>query len=471
MKLRARLTLLFTLIILIVLSGTGGFLYFAERQHLISQSQKKQEILFAGLKQIVRESILTKDDLLLLNYIKLQKANNPAIISIGVFNLQGIVLSHTDPSYIGKPAAEELGSEQAGSAGASRDSFIELQENLVLPEQKPVGIRMRFSKAFLASEVEKSLQAAKLRILLVSLVMLFVGFFSAQLVARSLTQPIRLLVEGSQKVGQGNLNVRVELKRKDELGILAKEFSSMIEKLRALDQMKEDFISSVTHELRSPLGAIESYLNVMALEQAKENSGGEKWREFIERMKINCARLTQFVNDLLDVAKIERGKMEIKRRPVELIPLAEEVLEFFKPKAGESEIRLLSYFSPALPKVMADPERIRQVLVNLISNALKFTPQGGQVTVSIQQSEISPNGMVQCSVSDTGIGIPKEEQERIFNKFEQVKSAREKVKTAKGTGLGLSIVKALVEGHGGKIWVQSEEGKGSTFSFTLPRAE
>jgi len=184
-------------------------------------------------------------------------------------------------------------------------------------------------------------------------------------------------------------------------------------------------------------------------------------------IKNNAIRLSHFINDLLDTARIERGQMEIEPGLVDVSSLITEVVAIFMPNAEKEKIDFRMELPSDLPKVSADGDRIRQVLTNLISNGIKFTPSGGTVSISAEKMIESPE-FIQVRVRDTGVGIPADDLDRIFDKFHRVKEFREKVKRGKGTGLGLFIVKNIVELHGGKVWAESKLGEGSTFFFTLP---
>ena len=231
-------------------------------------------------------------------------------------------------------------------------------------------------------------------------------------------------------------------------------------RLKELDKLKSDFVSNVSHELRTPLTAIKGSVDNML--DGLTGDLNEKQNRYLVRVKSNADRLARLINDLLDLSRIEAG-IKLKRTNLSLPTVAREVVESLGSVAAE---KLIS-FEIECPDVnltaWADPDRIVEVLTNLIGNAIKFTPTNGKVTLCLKRSG---NEWVKISVADTGPGIPSDEANRIFDKFYQV-TQPEKQK-AMGTGLGLSITKALVEMHGGKIWLESEVGKGSIFSFILP---
>jgi len=234
-------------------------------------------------------------------------------------------------------------------------------------------------------------------------------------------------------------------------------------KLTELDRLKSDFVANVSHELRTPLTAIKGAVDLVLREVAGPLT--KKQTHYLTRVRSNTQHLAGLINDLLDLSKIESGKTEMKSSRVSLAGLVHEVVETLRPVAAEKVIALEAAITEPSILVWADRDKINQVLMNLIGNGIKFTPAQGRITVSASRSG---KESVQVSVSDTGPGIPPNEKEKIFDKFYQIAQVGDA--KPKGTGLGLAICKALVELHGGKIWVESEASSGSTFYFTLPAA-
>lgn len=233
------------------------------------------------------------------------------------------------------------------------------------------------------------------------------------------------------------------------------------QRLRELDKMKSDFVSNVSHELRTPLTAIKGSVDNMM--DGLTGQLNEKQIRYLTRIKSNTDRLARLINDLLDLSRIEAGKIDLEPTALPLVALTKEVAESLRPVAVEKLISLEVTASDTSVAAWADRDKITQVLMNLIGNAVKFTPPHGKVRVSVERNGAE---WVQISVSDAGPGISSKEADKIFDRFYQIVPMG-KQKT-KGTGLGLAISKALVEMHGGAIWVESEVDRGSTFSFTLP---
>ena len=233
------------------------------------------------------------------------------------------------------------------------------------------------------------------------------------------------------------------------------------QRLKELDKMKSAFVSNVSHELRTPLTAIKASADNMLDRLIGDLNG--KQVGYLTRIKSNSDRLARLINDLLDLSTIEAGKIDLRPANLPLVTLAKEAAESLRPVAAEKLINLTVMSADPGIIAWADRDKVIQVLMNLIGNALKFTPTGGKVTIAVTKNSAA---WMQISVTDTGPGIPAEEVNKVFGRFYQIGQAG--MQKTQGTGLGLAISKALVEMHGGKIWAESEPDKGSTFSFTLP---
>jgi len=231
--------------------------------------------------------------------------------------------------------------------------------------------------------------------------------------------------------------------------------------LLELDRMKGEFIAMVSHELRSPVAAIEQILGAVLL---KEDLG-ERDRRLLERARERARGLIELVNKLLELSRIEAGMAVQRRELIQVEEVVQKVVELMAPQALAKGLELNLELKASFPPVLGDPQGLEGVFTNLLSNAIKYTPQGGKVMVTMGLE----GEYVKVSVSDTGVGIPKEELPRIFDKFYRIRTTQTREIT--GTGLGLAIVKGIVEAHLGRIEVQSEPGKGSTFTVFLPRSK
>jgi signal transduction histidine kinase len=279
------------------------------------------------------------------------------------------------------------------------------------------------------------------------------------IITRSLLA-VPLSVKG-QVIGVLNTLNKVEGQSFDEddvylLTILAAQAAVAIENARLFQQ--SDLLSEVVHELRTPLTSIRGYSKMLLLAEGIDQ---EKKLEFAETIHRESIRLGQMINDFLDLARLESGRTHMAQEPVNMSEIISQTLVILQPQAAERQISIALQGPETLPTVIGDPDRLKQVMVNLVGNAVKYNHEGGRVDIEAEVGEKELN----VAVRDTGRGIAEEDLPHIFEKFYRVDDSEQQVK---GTGLGLSITKHIVKVHGGTISVQSIQGQGSTFSFTLP---
>jgi two-component system phosphate regulon sensor histidine kinase PhoR len=234
-----------------------------------------------------------------------------------------------------------------------------------------------------------------------------------------------------------------------------------ITRLKQLENVRKEFVANVSHELRTPLSIIKGYIETLLDERPPDPATA---RQFLETIERHSQRLELLVEDLLNISALESQRAQLDFAPVALRDVASAIVEELTPQAREKKMTVVMEIPDALPPARADRERLRQVFVNLLDNALKYTPAGGRVTITAQPS----GAEIQCCISDNGPGIAAEHLPRIFERFYRVDKARSR--EVGGTGLGLSIVKHIVQAHGGRVWAESETGRGSHFHFTLPSA-
>ena len=279
----------------------------------------------------------------------------------------------------------------------------------------------------------------------------------------TISRPVRDLESGMEAVADGDFSYRLSIEpmRHDEFGRLAASYDAMVQQLRQLDQLKAEFVSVASHELKTPINVIIGYLQLL-----QENVYGEltpKQREICLTLASQAQALSRLVRQLLDVSRFEAGGGKLELRPMRLVPFLAELESTFRVLAIQRGIRFHVDRGTRLPdQVVWDEDRMSEVLGNLLSNAFKFTERGGTVELTVA----TVNDSVQMRVHDTGAGIPPENVPFIFEKFFQADNQASA--SAKGTGLGLAIAKGIVAAHGGSISVESTLGEGTTFSLTLP---
>ena len=331
-----------------------------------------------------------------------------------------------------------------------------------------------------------------------------VGVLSLSL-GRVVLRPLGVLATAAQQIGRGDFAVRVPVRQHDEIGTLAAAVNQMAvhlqqsyteleqkaathaamatenaalymqvrqqaavlearvaartQELETANHHKSEFLANVSHELRTPLSAIKGFVDNM-LDGLTGELNSRQLR-YLTRLQANTDRLARLINDLLDLSRIEAGRLELRPTTVRLAPLVHDVVASLRPVAAARDLQLEAPTTDAI--VWADADKVTQVLMNLLGNALKFTPADGQVTVTVARDGVA---WVQIAVADTGPGIAADDAAHIFDQFYQ--AAHMDLAKRHGTGLGLTIAKTLVEMHGGRLWVESTVGHGCTFRFTLP---
>jgi signal transduction histidine kinase len=275
-----------------------------------------------------------------------------------------------------------------------------------------------------------------------------------------------------REIAGGDFGKRVEVSNRDELGTLAANLNRMSDELgrayrqlAAANQHKSEFLANMSHELRTPLNAIIGFSEV--LHERMFGELNEKQAEYLQDILTSGRHLLSLINDILDLSKVEAGRMELELATFDLPAAVDNAVTLVRERAARHGITLDLYMDPAVGVVIADERKVKQILLNLLSNAVKFTQDGGRVSVtaSTVDGTVDPPGDIEIAVTDTGVGIAPEDQVTIFQEFRQVGSGAQR---QEGTGLGLTLTKKFVELHGGRIWVTSEVGKGSTFRFTIP---
>jgi two-component system sensor histidine kinase GlrK len=302
-------------------------------------------------------------------------------------------------------------------------------------------------------------QAGEMAVMIAATCLLAIVVMSL-LITKSITRPIEQLKNKTREIAQGNFAGPVEVHSPPEIGELAAAVNLMCEKLHELDRLKADFFASMSHELRTPLTSIKEGTGLLLDGVGGETS--EKQRKLLSILAEESNRLISVVNSLLDLSKLEAGMMAYDFEISGIDSLIKRAIAEITPLLEAKQIRLESSLDPSLPPCRLDPERTLQVLRNLLGNAVKFTPKGGAVRVAAKPV----NGKLEVSVKDSGPGIPADNLVSIFEKFNQ--GSQLGPYTRQGTGLGLAIAKSIITAHGGKIWVESQLGQGSTFIFVLP---
>jgi signal transduction histidine kinase len=283
----------------------------------------------------------------------------------------------------------------------------------------------------------------------------------------SLIDPVTRVNARMDEIAGGDFSRHVAVGNRDELGALAANLNRMSDELgRLYDQLeaanrhKSEFLANMSHELRTPLNAVIGFSDLLL--ERTFGALNDKQNEYIGIMLTSGRHLLSLINDILDLSKIEAGRMELELAQFDVAMAVDNAVTLVRDRAARHDLTLAVEVEPNLPLVVGDERKIKQILLNLFSNAVKFTPDGGRIEVRAGRTDAG----VEIAVTDTGVGIAPEDHAAIFEEFRQV--GNDYVRKREGTGLGLALTRRFVELHGGRIRVESEPGKGSTFTFTLP---
>lgn len=285
--------------------------------------------------------------------------------------------------------------------------------------------------------------------------LLVAAFVFATRNLRRMSRPLDELVDASNKVAEGDYSVRVDVRGTPEIRSLLHGFNSMAERLQTNDQHRRNMLADVSHELRTPITVIQG--NVEGMLDGMYPADEGRLKSILEETQV----LSRLVDDLRTMALAESGSLQLKREPIGFTQLIQEAITGFDAQAKEKEIKVNVALTD-VDEMDLDPLRLREVLNNILSNALRYTPRGGEIKVNLAQTGTGEERVVTVSIQDSGPGIDPADLPHVFERFY-------KSSDSGGMGLGLSIAKYIVEAHGGKIWAESEAGKGTKISFSLPR--
>lgn len=445
--------------------------YVYEKKLLVEDIQKREQAIAENFFTVCQDAVIRKDDILILNYMKGIKRTQPGVRYAYLMEPSGLILTLYDSKLFTIPERKIFKApfprrdiSMRKWVGADRTSIVEFSKPMYVRRQLAALSFIGFSNTYYEKIFIDNQKNLRKRVIGIFAIMLIVGLTGAIVLAHTMVKPIRKLIEGARAIGTGNLDQKVEKEDNSELGELAREFNRMAVNLKELDDMKKHFIASVSHELRSPLIAIEGHVDFL-IEELYTKYDRDRVIDILNTIKKNSTRLAGFISNILDLSKLEAGKLELNIETLNLVNFAEEVVELYTPLARERKI-LLENQIPYKKVLWAhvDRDKMRQVFNNLVGNAIKFTPKNGTITINARTIK----DMVEVTVADSGVGISREQLRSIFDKFMQIRPHREDVGNVKGTGLGLTIVKGILTAHRGSIRVISEPGKGSSFVFSIP---
>jgi two-component system phosphate regulon sensor histidine kinase PhoR len=479
MKLRTKIVAVYTTIAVIGISLASLFSSWQINKFLEGRTAQTLRTQVDLLANLVNHNELTSDTTE-ANDDHLRAISSDLGIRFSMIRKDGVVLFDSDVPRSSLPQVEnhanrpEVMRARDGGLGTDLRLSATVNREFLYNARRVYGPTLGamdsgYVRAALSTEevgtLDRQVQAIVWIIGIVTIVA--ISFVSVKVSAR-ITDPILAIAKTAQAVRDGDVHQRVEVTSKDEIGDLAHAINEMAEKLgndiirlRKLERVRSEFLGNVSHELRTPIFSLQGFLETL-LDGAIEDPSVS--REFLEKAHKHAQRLNALLNDLIEISRIESGEMKLSFRYFHILEFLKQIRDEMESQARKKGV-VLGLAADVGPEeqVYGDQDRLKQVMINLIDNAIKYTDTGGAVTVSVRGE--GDRCLVQ--VSDTGVGIPEEHQSRVFERFYRVDKDRSR--DVGGTGLGLAIVKHIVEAHGGSISLLSKPGQGSRFSFTLKR--
>ncbi len=493
MKLQNKIPL-YVVMVILVLGGLGSMTVLSiQRQASTNQFQETASALTATILNGLEQDMLANERGDIQKTLDSLRQRD-SVGEVDIISAGDQIWASTNRQAIGSTASSEVGQlltngGQRTFGASSGNGFISVAEPIPVkdsclqchgriapgPNQQHLlgAIRVDISTAVLDESLNRNLE---IMLSLGGLIFVLVAGTIVFLLRRSILSPLSALTAAAGNISRGNYSTRVPVaNKKNELGAVSVAFNDMVNQveehtaqlqqanreLERVSRMKSEFLANMSHELRTPLNVIIGFSEVLR-DTPPESLAAADRQEFCDNIISSGYHLLELINDVLDLAKVEAGQMQLAREEFYIGPALTEIISTMQPLAAKKGISLGAGVSERLSSIMADAGKFKQIVYNLVSNAIKFTPDGGRVTVS---AAVMGN-MARFEVTDTGVGIAASEHEKIFTEFQQVDGSASR--QYEGTGLGLALTRKFVEMQGGRIWVDSELGAGSTFYFTLP---
>ncbi len=454
----------YVLVILITLAAVGGLQVFIVQAYLMDSKEKELLVRSKDLADVIKPMLSRGRDPREIIFM-LNRADRTLGTEFWVVDQHGIVLvAAADHLYCEGNALEsaDLATLRAGKVSVRRGQSQFFNEAVIraatplMEEGEFIGAVILYSPVAGINDTITKMKELHFGTAVVGLVLsIIIGF----MISRQITRPIVEISSATQSIANGNFKDRVRVSSQDELGRLAESFNNMAQKLDEYDNLRQEFIANVSHELRSPLTSIKGFID--ALVEGKPKDEAEK-NQYLSIIQTETNRLGRLVNELLEISRFDNDSISLNLEPFPIETVIKRAIATLRPQAAAKQLTVKVAVPAGLPACFGDEDRIEQVVHNLLENAIRYTPTGEKVLITARLLE----DKILVEIADKGQGIPPEHLTNIWERFYRVDADRSRARG--GTGLGLAIVKEIVEKHGGEVGVDSEEGIGSTFSFSIP---
>lgn len=456
MRIRTKISVFAISLVAAVVLSIVANLVWLEQRRVRDEFGARVDALMEGVLRIARESLSTEDELMLMSYLKFLMKDYPEI--------EVAIVSRQDHTAILGEVRSDVQYRTIAIADPSSEAAASPTPILATGRDLPphtFSIQLGFSRMLLERNIRESQLTLMAKILRIAAFGLIVGILGSLWLGRLLAGSLGQLALAAERIGQGQLDTIVQAGAGDEIGDLAGQFNRMAGKLKELMRFKEDLLSTLSHELKTPLSGVKGFLEYLLESDARQTS--RERRESYQTMTEAVKQMEVSLGNAMQLFKTEHeAKLQLEDLVVR--DVVTEVARLFEPTARVSDIVLRGPLGTANGRARSDKELVRRLAINLVSNALKYTAPGGVVTLRLQED----TGSVLLSVQDTGPGIAPEYREHLFAKFYRV-PANGHSQRIPGSGLGLAIAKQAADLLGGRIWLDSEVGKGSIFYVSIPK--
>ncbi len=478
MSLRFKVTLAVSLLLAFVIFTVSYFVTVTQKSFLTQQISKTRTKTLNSFSSICNEAVKMDKEEQIANIVNLLVSTyKPSVVYAGYINADNYVIYSSRDNDVNIDS--EFKKRIVRVSKEKTEDYTSYNNEQIYETSIPFYVNggqyagtfvVGYSQTIMDKSINRTIEDMIMEIREVSLVLMIffilVSFFFSYFM---FVKPLNLLIKASEQITEGKFDVEIKVNKNDEIGKLAQTFNNMVKQIENLDTMKDSFVSSVSHELRSPLSAIDGYCDLL-LDCVEDNfdKSKEQLMKGLQIMKQATVRLTNFINNILDLAKIKANKLEIKKAPASIEAVITEIVSLYQPMVSQQKKTISYEIEGPIPELEIDVDRMKQVFTNLVSNAVKFTKAGGKICIkAFPNSTGYGKDYVEIWVQDDGVGVPKQQVDLIFEKFYQVQESE--FKRPKGTGLGLTIVFEMIKIHKGYIWADSDLGKGTTFKFALPK--
>lgn len=485
MKIRTKYALMTAALIGSVVAAITVTVTKVQRQTLEADSRERLETLMEGVERLALESVEGRDELMVVRYLMFLQKERPELVHAaitrrghtsnvgaargGLVYLSRTIAKKRPVTYTvtaypteANPAENISVSTSGVSLNVAGNSLVRIDEG-----QKPetFNVKIGFLKAKLDADLNRALEPLFRRTLAVAGFFMALGLVGSVSIAKLITTPLMALTAAVGQIENGRLDVSVSVDRKDEVGALARRFNGMTAHIKELLEFREDILHTLTHELNTPLGGLKGYLELWQDRKLPAEPAARE--QVVETMMAAVMRMENSLGNALRLFKSDSGKsMSGAKSVVWVDEVFTEMRTLYAPVAHSKNITIHDLPHDAVAFLCADPEVVRQIVNNLISNALKYTPDGGEIRLGLRDAE----GRVDFWVSDTGYGIAEADIPHLFTKFYRSHDKGQGAQRIPGTGLGLNIVAKAVAELSGQIKVESQLGQGSTFYVSIPRS-